>query len=70
MLALFLTLPAAGRAPFRSQWGSGSCARSEDVEPVGGGVGVLDSLDLTEQSLMGRNDELSISIKSGFTLSQ
>ena len=73
VLALFDTLPAAGRAPFRSQWGSGSCSLSEDVEPVGGGgggVGVLDSLDLTEQSLMGRNDELSISIKSGFTLSQ
>ena len=36
----------------------------------GGGGGVLDSLDLTEQSLMGKNDELSISIKSGFTLSR
>ena len=36
----------------------------------GGGAGVLDSLDLTEKYLMDRNDELSISIKSGFTLSR
>ena len=43
---------------------------SNPLEGEGGGVGVLDSLDLTEQSLMGRNDELSISIKSGFTLSR
>ena len=72
VLALFVTLPAAGQAQFRSQWGSGLCSLSEDVELVGGGGGggVLDSLDLTEQSLRGKNDELSISIKSGFTLSR
>ena len=48
VLALFVTLRAAWRALFRSRWGSGSCSLSEDVEPVGGGIGALDSLDLTE----------------------